>query len=345
MCVTGVSECSQHSLKAKWKEYICFWVGLRYNACPMKTYAKKIIKIATRQSKLALWQAEFVKSALEAIAPDLTIQLIKIITQGDQILDAPLAKIGGKGLFVKELEQVLLENKADLAVHSMKDVPAELPSGLMLPIILKRENPFDAWVSAYPFDALPPGSRVGTCSLRRKMQLKALRQDLEYLDLRGNVDTRLRKLDEGHFDGIVLAAAGLIRLGCENRMQSVFSEQHILPAVGQGAIGIECRQEDEATQRLLAPLACANTTACVLAERAMNAKLGGSCQIPIAGFAVEAGESLILEGRVGNLAGTTLLKTKIKGTFQDPISLGEAVAQKLCEQGALAIIDEIHQSL
>ena len=247
-----------------------------------------ILKIATRQSPLALWQANFVKNRLEDLYPQIKVKLISMVTKGDVILDTPLAKIGGKGLFVKELENALLEKCADIAVHSMKDVPMQFPKGLGLSVICKREDPRDAFVSNkyQSLDELPQGSIVGTSSLRRQCQLKQLRPDLDIRSLRGNVGTRLTKLDNGDYDAIILAAAGLIRLGMPNRITSFIETTQFLPAAGQGAVGIECRTDDAAVQALLAPLADPETTACVLAERAMNAHLQGGCQVPIGGYAV-----------------------------------------------------------
>ena len=237
----------------------------------------KTLKIATRQSPLALWQANFVKDQLEKFHPTLSVELVPMVTKGDVILDSPLAKIGGKGLFVKELENALLEKRADIAVHSMKDVPMEFPEGLGLSVICKREDPRDAFVSnTYrSLDELPQGAIVGTSSLRRQCQLKQLRPDLDIRSLRGNVGTRLSKLDNGEYDAIILASAGLIRLGLAERIASFIEVEQSLPAAGQGAVGIECRVDDEEVKALLAPLSDATTTTCVLAERAMNTRLQG----------------------------------------------------------------------
>jgi hydroxymethylbilane synthase len=242
----------------------------------------KTLKIATRKSPLALWQAEYVKSKLAHHYPDLTIELVKMTTKGDQILNSPLSKIGGKGLFIKELEIGMLEGEADIAVHSMKDVPYEIPEAFELGAILKRENPFDAFVSNH-FDSiedLPQNAKVGTCSMRRIVQLKALRPDLEILDLRGNVNTRLQKLDNGDFDAIILACAGLIRLGFESRIKQQISAEQSLPAVGQGAVGIETRKNDTQVLTLIKPLIDIETTYRINAERAMNARLEGGCSVP-----------------------------------------------------------------
>ena len=248
---------------------------------------EKTLKIATRQSPLALWQANYVKDRLQQQYPDLTVELVPMVTKGDVILDSPLAKIGGKGLFVKELENALLNKEADIAVHSMKDVPMQFPEGLGLAVICQREDPRDAFVShSYrTFTELPQGAVVGTSSLRRQCQLKALRPDLDIRSLRGNVGTRLSKLDNGDYDAIILASAGLIRLGLADRIASFIDIEQSLPAAGQGAVGIECRTDDVQVQALLAPLADAETTYCVRAERAMNNHLQGGCQVPIGGYA------------------------------------------------------------
>lgn len=247
------------------------------------------LRIATRQSPLALWQAEYVKQQLELHHPGIRVDLLKFTTRGDKILDTPLAKIGGKGLFVKELEQALLAGEADIAVHSMKDVPMAFPDGLMLGVICPRETPFDALVSNRfaAFADLPQGAIVGTSSLRRQCQLRRLRPDLDIRDLRGNVGTRLGKLDAGEYDAIVLAAAGLKRLGLAERIRESLPAELCLPAGGQGAVGIECRSDDAATAALIAPLSCAATTRRVTAERALNKKLQGGCQVPIACYAIE----------------------------------------------------------
>ena len=245
-----------------------------------------MLKIATRKSPLALWQAEFVKSRLQLLYPDLDVELVKMTTKGDKILNTPLSKIGGKNLFIKELELGMIDGKADIAVHSMKDVPYELPNEFELGAILERENPFDAFVSNH-FDSisdLPKGARVGSCSLRRIVQLKALRPDLDILDLRGNVNTRLRKLDNGEYDAIILACAGLIRLGFEKRIKQQLNSDQSLPAVGQGALGIEIRGGDESIRKLLEPLIHERTMNEVMAERSMNSTLEGGCSVAIGGY-------------------------------------------------------------
>ena len=304
-----------------------------------------VIRIATRSSPLAIWQAEYVQRRLEALHEGLQVELVRIKTQGDKILDTPLAKIGGKGLFVKELEQAMMDGRADIAVHSMKDVPMELPEGFVLPVICEREDPFDAFVSNHyhSLDDLPEGARVGTSSLRRSAQLKALRPDLVVESLRGNVQTRLGKLDDGQFDAILLAAAGLKRLGMESRIRLSLPAETCLPAVGQGAVGIECREEDEQTQALLAPLNDTDTWDRVVAERAMNRRLEGGCQVPIAGYALLEADQIWLRGLVASEDGTRVLRAEIRGSRADGDALGKAVATSLLEQGADVILGEIYQ--
>jgi len=296
----------------------------------------KILKIATRQSPLALWQAEHIRARLEALHTDLKVELVTFVTQGDKILDTPLAKIGGKGLFVKELEAALLDGRADLAVHSMKDVPMALPEGLSLPVICEREDPLDAFVSNtyHSFDELPQGAKVGTSSLRRKTQILKQRPDLNIIDLRGNVGTRLSKLDSGLYDAIILASAGLKRLGLADRIRHTLQPEISLPAVGQGALGLECRATDQAVLDLILPLLHAETDICVRAERSFNAYLEGGCQVPIAGYATLNQGQLHIEGRVGSVDGLTLLKVKLSGTPEQAEQLGVSLAQKLLEQGA-----------
>ena len=296
----------------------------------------KILKIATRQSPLALWQAEHIRARLEALHADLKVELVTFVTQGDKILDTPLAKIGGKGLFVKELEAALLDGRADLAVHSMKDVPMALPEGLSLAVICEREDPLDAFVSnTYnSFDELPQDAKVGTSSLRRKTQILKQRPDLNIIDLRGNVGTRLSKLDSGLYDAIILASAGLKRLGLADRIRHTLQPEISLPAVGQGALGLECRATDQAVLDLILPLLHDETDICVRAERAFNAYLEGGCQVPIAGYATLNQGQLHIEGRVGSVDGLTLLKVKLSGTPEQAEQLGVSLAQKLLEQGA-----------
>ncbi|MFZ7240755.1 hydroxymethylbilane synthase [Avibacterium avium] len=304
---------------------------------------KKLLKIATRRSPLALWQANYIKDRLTQLYPQLTVELVPMVTKGDVILDTPLAKIGGKGLFVKELENALLNGEADIAVHSMKDVPMQFPAGLGLSVICKREDPRDAFVSnSYrTLDELPEGAVVGTSSLRRQCQLKALRPDLNIQSLRGNVGTRLSKLDNGDYDAIILASAGLIRLGMAARIASFIDTETSLPAAGQGAVGIECRTDDLETQQLLAPLADAETTACVLAERAMNNHLQGGCQVPIAGYAVIRDNQLYLKALVGKTDGSLIIRAENQSAVENSQELGVQVAESLLKQGA----DEILQAL
>lgn len=301
------------------------------------------IRIATRKSPLALWQAEHVTARLKALHPGLTVEIIGMTTKGDQLLDSPLSKVGGKGLFVKELEQGMLADEADIAVHSMKDVPVEFPEGLHLAVIMERENPYDAFVSnTYASLAdLPEGACVGTSSLRRQCQLADRRPDLRIEPLRGNVNTRLAKLDAGEYDAIILAAAGLIRLGFEARIRDCIEPVDSLPAIGQGAIGIECRIDDERVHQLIAPLADRDTTDRVLAERAMNARLNGGCQVPIGGHAVLDGDQLILKGLVGTTDGTRILRAEASGPRAEAEAIGVRVAEDLLGQGADAILSAI----
>ena len=305
---------------------------------------QRTIKIATRKSPLAIWQAEFVRDSLLALHPDLDIQLIRMSTQGDKILDTPLAKVGGKGLFVKELEQGILAGDADIAVHSMKDVPMAFPEGLHLPVICQREDPRDAFVSnTYTsLDDLPAGAKVGTSSLRRECQLRGHRPDLEVLPLRGNVNTRLSKLDEGQFDAIILASAGLKRLGFEDRIRKAMTPEQSLPAVGQGAVGIETRIDDVEVNALLAPLRCPRTWIVVSAERAMNRRLAGGCQVPIAGFALIDGDEVWLRGLVGRPDGSRMLIADARAKVEDAEALGEAIAENLLSQGADEILAEVY---
>lgn len=305
---------------------------------------EKTLKIATRQSPLALWQANYVKNRLQQLYPDLTIELVPMVTKGDVILDSPLAKIGGKGLFVKELENALLTKEADIAVHSMKDVPMQFPEGLGLAVICQREDPRDAFVShSYrTFAELPQGAVIGTSSLRRQCQLKALRPDLDIRSLRGNVGTRLSKLDNGDYDAIILASAGLIRLGLADRIASFIDVEQSLPAAGQGAVGIECRTDDAQVQALLAPLADAETTYCVLAERAMNNHLQGGCQVPIGGYAVLQQGQLYLRALVGDIDGSRIIRAEGKSAVENAEVLGVKIAEQLLAQGADKILQAIY---
>ena len=302
------------------------------------------IRIATRKSALALWQAEYVKARLEQAHPGLKVSLVPMVSRGDKLLDAPLAKIGGKGLFVKELETALLENEADIAVHSMKDVPMDFPEGLGLYCICEREDPRDAFVSnTYDsLDALPAGSVVGTSSLRRQAQLLARRPDLKIQFLRGNVNTRLAKLDAGEYDAIILAAAGLIRLGFEDRIRSSISAEDSLPAGGQGAVGIECRSADSDVHALLAPLHHRETALRVTAERALNKRLNGGCQVPIACYALLENDQLWLRGLVGQPDGGLLLRAEERAASSDAEALGVRVAEALLAQGADAILKAVY---
>lgn len=304
----------------------------------------EIIRIATRKSPLALWQAEFVKAELEKHHPGIQVELLKMVTQGDKILDTPLAKVGGKGLFVKELEVGMLEGDADIAVHSMKDVPVDFPDGLHLALVCEREDPRDVFVSNNfkNIDDLPQGAKVGTSSLRRTCQIRAHRPDLEILDLRGNVNTRLRKLDEGQYDAIILAAAGLIRLGFEDRITSLIETDISLPAVGQGAVGIECRSDDERVNSLIAPLLHQETWIRVLAERAMNNRLEGGCQVPIGGHAVIEGEEIYLRGLVGSTDGKEIVRGEIRGPIDQAEGLGTTLANDLLSRGAREILQEVY---
>lgn len=302
------------------------------------------IRIATRKSPLALWQAEHVARLLQEAHPGLDVELVRMSTQGDKILDSPLAKVGGKGLFVKELEQSILAGRCDIAVHSMKDVPAELPAGLHLPVVIEREEPRDAFVSERweRFEDLPRGARIGTSSLRRQCQLKALRPDVRIVDLRGNVGTRLRKLDEGLFDAVILASAGLIRLGLGERITERLSPRLCLPAVGQGVIGIECRDDDSEVNALVGALDHSPTRTRVGAERAMNARLEGGCQVPIAGHATLDGDMLTLRGLVGRPDGTEVLRGEQQGAIREAEAVGRGLADELLARGADRILQSIY---
>jgi len=301
------------------------------------------LRIATRKSPLALWQAEHVQARLQDLHPGLQVELVTMSTRGDRILDSPLSKIGGKGLFVKELEQGMLEGSADIAVHSMKDVPAEFPRGLMLGAILEREDPRDAFVSERfgSVSALPQGARVGTSSLRRQCQLRAQRPDLQILDLRGNVGTRLAKLEAGDYDAIILACAGLKRLGMGARITCALSPDEMLPAIAQGVIGIECRADDAATLALIEPLNDAATRYRTLAERAMNAALAGGCQAPVAGYSELDNGILHLRGLVGRPDGSAMIRSEITGPVADAEQLGGQLADDLLARGARPILAEL----
>ena len=306
---------------------------------------KRKIIIATRGSMLALWQAEWIKSELQHLDPELKIELNKIKTTGDKILDVPLAQVGGKGLFVKEIEEAMLRGEADLAVHSMKDVPTDLPQGLHLSAITKREDPRDAFIAGKgikSFRDLPRGAIIGTSSLRRICQLLHIRPDLRITQLRGNVDTRLRKLDEGQFDAVILAAAGVKRLGYSQRITEMIPPDISVPAIGQGAVGIECRVDDPFINNLLSKLDHKDTSICVKAERSFLKKLEGGCQVPIGAYAQIKDGTLTMDGLVGSLDGKTLIKEKIQGRPEDAESLGTQLAERLLAKGAKEILDEVY---
>lgn len=302
------------------------------------------LRIATRKSPLAMWQAEHIKARLEALHPGLVIELVTFTTQGDKILDTPLAKIGGKGLFVKELEAAMLDGRADIAVHSMKDVPMEFPEGLELGVICSRENAQDAFVSNQykTIDDLPHGAVVGTSSLRRQCQIQQQRPDLVIESLRGNVQTRLQKLDDGQYDAIILAAAGLLRMELHERIASFISTEQSLPAGGQGALGIEWRSGDSSVHALIKPLHDVDTAACVLAERALNRRLQGGCQVPIAAFAELSNGQLQLRGLVGSVDGSKILRTAQQGAVADAEAIGIAGAEDLLAQGAGEILTAVY---
>lgn len=307
----------------------------------------KTLTIATRQSPLALWQANFVKAQLQHLYPQLDIRLLELVTKGDKILDTPLAKIGGKGLFVKELETALLSGEADIAVHSLKDVPMVLPEGLIIGAYLNRHSPFDAFVSNHfkSLDDLPNGATVGTSSLRRECQLRAYRPDLHIVSLRGNVGTRLSKLDNGDYDAIILAQSGLERLGLNDRIRHSISAKICLPAVGQGTLAIECR--DDHITDIITPLNHESSALQAIAERSMNHALEGGCQVPIAGFATLECNTLNLEGRVGSPDGSQLLQVINQINITDnakqkAAELGKMVAKELLAQGADKILKAIY---
>ncbi|BDR35605.1 porphobilinogen deaminase [Photobacterium damselae subsp. damselae] len=303
------------------------------------------IRIATRKSPLAMWQAEFVKAELEKAHPGLVVELVPMVTKGDVILDTPLAKVGGKGLFVKELEVAMLEGRADIAVHSMKDVPVEFPQGLGLVTICEREDPRDAFVSNRynSLEELPQGSIVGTSSLRRQCQLRSQRPDLIVKDLRGNVNTRLRKLDDGEYDAIILACAGLKRLKMDDRIRAAIAPETSLPAVGQGAVGIECRLDDTRVRDLLAALNHQETATRVLCERAMNNRLQGGCQVPIGSYAELQGDQIWLRALVGEPDGSQIVRGEISGSANDAEALGTQLAEQLLADGAKPILERLYQ--
>lgn len=311
-----------------------------FTSSPDKTH----LRIATRQSPLAMWQAEYIQSRLQKQYPELTVELVTFTTKGDKILDTPLAKIGGKGLFVKELEVAMLNGDADIAVHSMKDVPMEFPPGLALGVICQRENPQDAFVSNHyhSLDELPAGAVVGTSSLRRQCQIQQQRPDLVIKSLRGNVQTRLGKLDTSEYDAIILAAAGLIRMGMNDRISAFIPVGHSLPAGGQGALGIEWRNDDSHTHQLLSFLNHDDTSACVRAERALNRRLQGGCQVPIAAYAQISHDQLTLQGLVGSLDGKKILRTQQSGLVKDAEHIGIQGAEELLSQGAGEILADVY---
>ena len=311
---------------------------------------KNKIIIGTRGSALALWQAEWVKARLQELSAGIQVELNKIKTTGDKILDVPLAQVGGKGLFVKEIEEALLEGTADIAVHSMKDVPTEFPAGLQLAVICEREDPRDAFISAMKdgrsgisgFNALPQGAKIGTSSLRRSCQLLNKRPDLQIEQLRGNLNTRMRKLDEGKFDAIILAVAGVRRLGWEDRITEILQYDLSLPAIGQGAVGIECRIDDDFIKTLIRPLNHHETSVCVRAERALLKRLEGGCQVPIAAHGRLQNNILAINGLVGSITGDRIVKHSIQGRPDDAESLGVQLAESLLSMGAREILDEVY---
>lgn len=305
----------------------------------------KIIRIATRKSPLAVWQAEHVAARLQQAFPEVKAELVTMVTRGDKLLDAPLAKVGGKGLFVKELEQGMLQGEADIAVHSMKDVPVEFPPGLHLSVILDREDPTDAFVSNHyaSLHDLPHNARIGTCSLRRQCQIKERFPEAEILNLRGNVNTRLAKLDAGEFDAIILASAGLKRLKMERRIAESLDPSVSLPAIGQGAIGIECRADDDEVNAYLQALHDENTTIRLRAERAMNARLNGGCQVPIAGFAELKAGRLYMRGLVGRPDGKEVYRAEAAGSVEQAEQIGRDVAEDLLKQGGDKILQEVYE--
>lgn len=304
------------------------------------------LRIATRKSTLALWQANHVKALLEQAHPGLQVELLPMVTTGDIKLEGPLSQVGGKGLFVKELEQAMLEGRADIAVHSMKDVPAHLPEGLCLPVVLAAEDPRDAFVSnTYAtIDDLPKAAHIGSASLRRQSQLRHYRPDLVFSLLRGNVETRLRKLDEGNYDAIVLACAGLKRLGLGERIRAALPTELCLPAIGQGTIGIECRADDSSTQALIAALNDQETATRLRAERALNARLGGSCQTPLAGHATLINGELHLRARIGMPDGSRQLEVEMHGPAETAEALGTALAERLLIAGGADILQSLKES-
>ncbi len=306
--------------------------------------ARSSLAIGTRGSRLAVWQAEWVRARLKELAPGLTVTLQRIKTSGDKILDVPLAAIGGKGLFVKEIEEALLREEIDLAVHSMKDVPTILPDGLSILCVQAREDPRDVLVSrdSCSLDQLPKGSRIGTSSLRRQAQLLHYRPDLHIELLRGNLDTRLRKLHNGEYDAIVLAAAGLMRMGWSNKVTEYLPPEVSLPAIGQGALGLEGRCNDRFVQTLVEKLEHRPTRTAVMAERALLKRLEGGCQVPIAAHATVKGDTLIMDGLIASVDGQRLIRDTIQGPASEAQDLGTQLAEKLLAQGGDRILNEIY---
>jgi hydroxymethylbilane synthase len=303
-----------------------------------------VVKIGTRGSVLALWQAEWVRSQILSLRPDVEVEIVKIKTTGDKILDVPLAQVGGKGLFVKEIETALLEKRVDLAVHSMKDMPAEIPPGLCIGVVPQRENPMDVLISrnGQTFDALPEGARIGSSSLRRGAQVRHQRPDMTIHPLRGNLDTRLKKLHTENLDAIILAAAGVRRLGLEDQITEYIPDTIMLPAIGQGALSIEIREDDNAIQNLIAPMDHRETRLAVEMERAFLARLEGGCQVPIAGQAKVAGDQVEMTGMVAEIDGSALIRKTISGPVDRRIPMGETLADRLLESGGKEILDQVY---
>lgn len=307
---------------------------------------KVILRLGTRKSKLALTQSNWVKREIELRFPDVEVELVKVTTKGDKILDVPLAKVGGKGLFVKEIEEALLDGRIDFAVHSLKDVPTELPKGLEVSVFPEREDPRDALISksGAGLKGLPEGARVGTSSLRRMAQLRAVRPDLNIENLRGNLDTRLKKLDEGQYDAILLAVAGLNRMGLADRITEIIAPELILPAIGQGALGIEFRTGDEETRAILSALNHEETSVRVRAERAFLARLEGGCQVPIGAFATLDGDEIELEGFVADERGERVIRRKRRGKRSDPERVGDELGREILDAGGREILKEVYEA-
>ena len=305
----------------------------------------QVIRLGSRGSKLALWQAEFIQFEIER-RTGRKVEITRIKTTGDMILDVPLARVGGKGLFVKEIEEALLSGVIDLAVHSMKDVPTELPDRLAIVAITRREDPRDAFLSVKyrKFEELPPGAKLGTSSLRRQTQLLGLRPDLSVETLRGNLDTRIRKMEEGRYDAIILAAAGLRRLGWEAKITEYISEEMSLPAIGQGALGIEIRADDPDTREAVSFLNDRDTAFAVRAERGFLKRLEGGCQVPIASYGRTEGDGIFLEGMVGRPDGSEIIRGNARGSTSDPEALGAGLAEQLLARGAKEILDEVYRA-